>query len=1561
MKKQNRLLVASLLAVPAAIAVAGSAQAAETTLPMFEVHNDFVNASSAATVESTVQATAPTKADLEAEIIKQLKEYTKGFTITYGAGTKDNYKQDVEEVFATIKANLNTVSGATDYTMLYGTFNNLRVEATEVKDANGTVTGVKLKFSVKYFMDKSAETALTSLVASLTSGGNAIFPTGSNDVQKLKAVHDYAVKNFYVVPSDNNLSTLVLNKRGSSHAYALFMYKLLNAANISGLEAKYVAGRVDGEAHSWNVVKLGGKHYHFDAASDDTIVSGDKKVSYQYFLAGDDPTSNRHIYYGMTSPTWGTAYSDFANIVNPAEAGDKLYYADEEYGGTLSVLNLGNVSPTATALPLTGNTEATSSHGGVAYYTYTSADTVTVYEDLYFINNSIGNYLYKYNLQNNEEVLLVDKTPIRNIEGVSGSFLVYYTTANVRKTLDLNDITSFNLETAQEVINLIDSISTVSGDAKKNKVIEARNKYNTLTAGQQALVTNKQLLIDAEQALIAASAGTLVRSTIAGINALDPLKSTFYDDVKALVANYNNFSPANRALVYNYSILAEAKLLIDEVENLQVVIGEFVVNGNTPPFETISNALEVFDSITARYNALLPSLKTKIDPAHASYLTSYKGIAEQLKLDVIGLENEIEKINASSADYLTKMQTLQVTYNNFFNSQKAIMKPVYKRSIEQHIAATATLLAEVTALDTLVSEIMGTATTVDSVTITPDVIAKVVQAENKFNTMSMAQKNELNVATKNNLVALRQKINGITTRPEVVNVVTIINGLNYIDFNGTAAGLADFKSKVTSADAAYVALSNELKAGVPSAVLTKLRDYEAAIVAAEAVLSEINALTNTSPKAAVQAVRARYNALSEVGKHFVTEIQNLIDQEERLKLIDDEETAAYVIALIEALTEESSLQQINVAKQAFDNLSAEAKAKVPQASIDKLNRLYAAKQDEIDELIRQARAVEAMIDRLTEESTAEQVLAVRAAYEALDPYAKAYVSPEKLAKLKDLEFLLEDQIIIEQALQLDNEILSISESTSLERVLEIYEKYQNASDEVKNLLNEIELLEYWYNKKITENEALIEQAKKDGKLVYDRIEKISPEHTEAHIRAIRAAYEELSDLAKTFVTNLEKLEKAEANIVYENTIGKEARAEAAAFDSFMEKLSRKSEKDEIRDARRHYNRLSEAAKKYVTTYNKLKRLEEMFSDKDYEDLFENYYPHYVDEPKPGGVEPEEITYDPLYIQDDSTQYFAYTEYEENKSTLLSGGFIKIDPAQLKHSTSKTITFTAADNVEITLPVAELKNAKGTIGVTLKTDNSEVIVTFTENNRLKTFTDNVTIKVPFDVLDATASMKVESTSYSGVKGQAVYKLSGTNFVISTKQSGTFTAQSADTNYRDIGSLKASTATAIKELTKRGITSGAVYNQYEPNKTIKRKDIAIMVTQALNLSTTTTPRYTDVRSSSGAMESQAVLEAGIMKGISSTQFKPFNEITREEGAIIIANLLRHQELPIAVANTQQTTSYKDAKSMSYEAQHSVAILELAGILNGEGNFNPKANMKRSEFAELLYKALQKVNAL
>ena len=120
------------------------------------------------------------------------------------------------------------------------------------------------------------------------------------DVQKVKAVHDYIIKNTaydqeFWLHGDAPFTAegLLKNKSAVCEGYAktfqAFMYEI-------GIPCKMVVGYADPNLdHAWNMVKVDGKWYQIDVTWDDPLPDKKGRVSYNYFLLTDQEMAKDHV------------------------------------------------------------------------------------------------------------------------------------------------------------------------------------------------------------------------------------------------------------------------------------------------------------------------------------------------------------------------------------------------------------------------------------------------------------------------------------------------------------------------------------------------------------------------------------------------------------------------------------------------------------------------------------------------------------------------------------------------------------------------------------------------------------------------------------------------------------------------------------------------------------------------------------------------------------------------------------------------------------------------------------------------------------------------------------------------------------------------------------------------------------------------------------------------------------------------------------------------------------------------------------------------------------------
>ena len=164
----------------------------------------------------------------------------------------------------------------------------------------------------------------------------------------------------------------------------------------------------------------------------------------------------------------------------------------------------------------------------------------------------------------------------------------------------------------------------------------------------------------------------------------------------------------------------------------------------------------------------------------------------------------------------------------------------------------------------------------------------------------------------------------------------------------------------------------------------------------------------------------------------------------------------------------------------------------------------------------------------------------------------------------------------------------------------------------------------------------------------------------------------------------------------------------------------------------------------------------------------------------------------------------------------------------------------------------------------------------------------------------------------------------------------------------------TASKMAEIT---IVGEGLYNEdtnYDLNKEIKIsvKSEDGKTTNVYTLKATTADQFSDVDTNDWYYNNvMRAVELGILSGYSDGTFKPMNNITRRDFAIMLAQSLGHDN------DEKATSPFKDVADTDYGVS-SIAYLYENEITVGDsnGNFNPDANITRQEAAIMLVKAFE-----
>lgn len=162
-------------------------------------------------------------------------------------------------------------------------------------------------------------------------------------------------------------------------------------------------------------------------------------------------------------------------------------------------------------------------------------------------------------------------------------------------------------------------------------------------------------------------------------------------------------------------------------------------------------------------------------------------------------------------------------------------------------------------------------------------------------------------------------------------------------------------------------------------------------------------------------------------------------------------------------------------------------------------------------------------------------------------------------------------------------------------------------------------------------------------------------------------------------------------------------------------------------------------------------------------------------------------------------------------------------------------------------------------------------------------------------------------------------------------------------------------AIYALYEKGVINGMGDGRFEPNTTLKREQLAkiICLGFGINQEEKNENKFLDVNVQQWYYPSvNALYNAGIMKGVSETEFGIGAEVTRQDIAVVIYRLIANAK----TAETEKT--FTDNSDIAQYAKAAVNYLVNKGIIKGfeDGSFRPRAACTRAQAVKLIYDALK-----
>ena len=159
-------------------------------------------------------------------------------------------------------------------------------------------------------------------------------------------------------------------------------------------------------------------------------------------------------------------------------------------------------------------------------------------------------------------------------------------------------------------------------------------------------------------------------------------------------------------------------------------------------------------------------------------------------------------------------------------------------------------------------------------------------------------------------------------------------------------------------------------------------------------------------------------------------------------------------------------------------------------------------------------------------------------------------------------------------------------------------------------------------------------------------------------------------------------------------------------------------------------------------------------------------------------------------------------------------------------------------------------------------------------------------------------------------------------------------------------------AIYDLRERGIISGVTEDRFAPEAELTREQAVKILCISAGIDAKNEPTgFSDVDENAWyAGYVKAAKDAGVVSGISESQFGVGKKITRQDFAVMIQRVFE-------LKGSSETASFNDYESVSDYAKDAVKILSENGIISGYtgGYFKPFNNCQRAEAAVIIHRVL------
>jgi hypothetical protein len=653
-----------------------------------------------------------------------------------------------------------------------------------------------------------------------------------------------------------------------------------------------------------------------------------------------------------------------------------------------------------------------------------------------------------------------------------------------------------------DVILQIDSLPNPIQIVDETTVEGVRTAYESLTLEQQAYVTNLIDLQDAETGII------ILRDEIDNVlemidNLQSPVLVAYEFDIDAARLAYDALTDEQKTYITNLSILttaeADYQTLLDEIDDVMEMINDLQSPVMLAHEADIEAAREAYDALTEEQKIYVLNYST-LTTAEADYQTLLDEIDA-----VIELINHLETpvLIAHEAD----IEAARAAYDVLTSEQQ--LRITNYSTLTDAETDLVTLYAEIAAVNLMISDLNDPVTLEDN-----NEVMEALEAYDDLTTEQQGYVIGFSILNDANEELLLLKAN-------IIEVQALIDALDGVIL------IAD-EAAIEEARTAYDNLSAYEKTFIVR--LTNLSGAETDLANLYAEIEEVNALIlalndpiTLADELAILTLREAYDALTEEQQSYVTNLADLTNAEADFQLLIDEIDA--VMDLIINLDNPVMIadeDDIEAVRTAYDALSLEQ-----QARVINYTTLTEAETD-LATLYAEIEVVNNLIGELNDPITLEDdqaVLEAQEAYDALTDEQKTYIDgfPTLEAAIATIDVLKAD---INAVIALINGLyipITLSQETAIEEARTAFEELTTYEKTFVNNILDLVDAEADYQSLLDEIDAVIA-------LILDLNDPITIADEQA-ILEVREAFDDLTTEQQTFIVNLSDLTDAEAELV----------------------------------------------------------------------------------------------------------------------------------------------------------------------------------------------------------------------------------------------------------------------------------------------------------------------------------------------------------------------------------------------------------------------------------------------